>query len=74
MMSRQRCGRGLIAAQGTIAEGAIQKLFVGKMKSYIKCVDVDYESSRIEEFNGACATHGVGRGRALSGLRGQTSR
>ena len=23
------------------------------MKSYIKCVDVDYESSRIEEFNGA---------------------
>ena len=23
------------------------------MKSYIKCVNVDYESSRIEEFNGA---------------------
>lgn len=22
------------------------------MKSYIKCVDVDYESSRIEDFNG----------------------
>ena len=38
--------------QGTIAEGAIAKLFVGKMKSYIKCVNVDYESSRIEEFNG----------------------
>ncbi len=38
--------------QGTKAEGAIQKLFVGKMKSYIKCVDVDFESSRIEEFNG----------------------
>lgn len=38
--------------QGTQAEGAIAKLFVGKMKSYIKCVDVDYESSRIEEFNG----------------------
>ncbi|CAK5277441.1 unnamed protein product [Mycena citricolor] len=32
-------------------EGAIAKLFVGKMKSYIKCVNVDYESSRIEEFN-----------------------
>ena len=38
--------------QGTKAEGAIQKLFVGKMKSYIKCVNVDFESSRIEEFNG----------------------
>ncbi|KAH6918657.1 ubiquitin carboxyl-terminal hydrolase 5 [Coprinopsis sp. MPI-PUGE-AT-0042] len=37
--------------KGTKAEGAIQKLFVGKMKSYIKCVNVDYESSRIEEFN-----------------------
>jgi len=38
--------------KGTKAEGAIQKLFVGKMKSYIKCVNVDYESSRTEEFKG----------------------
>lgn len=37
--------------KGTRAEGAIAKLFVGKMKSYIKCVNVNYESSRIEEFN-----------------------
>lgn len=37
--------------KGTKAEGAIQKLFVGKMKSYIKCVNVDYESSRVEDFN-----------------------
>ncbi|KAG6878712.1 hypothetical protein C0993_011527 [Termitomyces sp. T159_Od127] len=37
--------------KSTKAEGAIAKLFVGKMKSYIKCVNVDYESSRIEEFN-----------------------
>ncbi|KAF9301521.1 hypothetical protein BGZ74_006608 [Mortierella antarctica] len=36
--------------KGTAAEGAIQKLFVGKMKSYIKCIDVDYESSRVENF------------------------
>ena len=42
----------LTSRQGTKAEGAIQKLFVGKMKSYIKCVNVDFESSRIEEFNG----------------------
>jgi hypothetical protein len=38
--------------QGTKAEGVIAKLFSGKMKSYIKCVHVDYESSRIEEFDG----------------------
>ncbi|KAJ7285909.1 hypothetical protein C8J57DRAFT_1496609 [Mycena rebaudengoi] len=37
--------------KGTKAEGAINKLFVGKMKSYIKCVNVDYESFRTEEFN-----------------------
>ncbi|PIL34481.1 hypothetical protein GSI_03258 [Ganoderma sinense ZZ0214-1] len=37
--------------KGMKAEGAIQKLFVGKMKSYIKCVNVDFESSGIEEFN-----------------------
>ncbi|KAF9778397.1 cysteine proteinase [Thelephora terrestris] len=36
--------------KGTRAEGAIAKLFSGKMKSFIKCVNVDYESSRIEEF------------------------
>ncbi|TFY56142.1 hypothetical protein EVJ58_g7817 [Rhodofomes roseus] len=45
--------------KGTIAEGAIQKLFVGKMKSYIKCVNVDFESSRIEEFNGISNLHFV---------------
>ncbi|KII89207.1 hypothetical protein PLICRDRAFT_599629 [Plicaturopsis crispa FD-325 SS-3] len=37
--------------KGTKAEGAITKLFVGKMRSFVKCVNVDYESSRIEEFN-----------------------
>ncbi|KAI8605315.1 cysteine proteinase [Dissophora ornata] len=36
--------------KGTAAEGAIQWLFVGKMKSYIKCINVDYESSRVENF------------------------
>ncbi len=38
--------------QGTLADGAITKLFVGKMKSYIKCVNVDFESSRMEDFYG----------------------
>ncbi|KAI9006948.1 ubiquitin carboxyl-terminal hydrolase 5 [Hyaloraphidium curvatum] len=36
--------------KGTQAEGSIAKLFVGKMKSYIKCVDVDFESSRVEDY------------------------
>lgn len=34
----------------TAAENALSRLFVGKMKSYIKCVNVDYESAREEEF------------------------
>ncbi|KAJ3409581.1 hypothetical protein HDV05_004398 [Chytridiales sp. JEL 0842] len=36
--------------KGTKAEGAILKLFVGKYKSFIKCINVDYESSRFEDF------------------------
>lgn len=41
-----------VKMKGTPAEGAITKLFLGKMKSYIKCVDVNYESSRTEDFYG----------------------
>ncbi|KAK9894556.1 cysteine proteinase [Cystobasidium minutum MCA 4210] len=36
--------------KGTKADGAIKELFSGKMKSYIKCINVEYESSRSEEF------------------------
>ncbi|KAL1915750.1 uncharacterized protein VTP21DRAFT_6509 [Calcarisporiella thermophila] len=36
--------------KNTPADGAIDRLFVGKMKSYIKCINVDYESSRIENY------------------------
>ncbi|KAI8068652.1 hypothetical protein BC940DRAFT_298725 [Gongronella butleri] len=36
--------------KNTPADGAIESLFVGKMKSYIKCIDVNYESSRVEDF------------------------
>ncbi|ORY41889.1 cysteine proteinase [Rhizoclosmatium globosum] len=36
--------------KGTKAEGAISRLFVGKYKSYIKCINVNFESSRIEDF------------------------
>lgn len=36
--------------KGTVAEGALEKMFVGKMKTYISCINVDYESSRLEDF------------------------
>lgn len=36
--------------KGTEAEGALTKMFVGKMKTYISCINVEYESSRIEDF------------------------
>jgi ubiquitin carboxyl-terminal hydrolase 7 len=36
--------------KGTEAEGALARMFVGKMKTYISCINVDYESSRVEEF------------------------
>lgn len=38
------------AMKGTKIEKKLNGIFVGKMKSYIKCVDVPYESSREEEF------------------------
>ena len=36
--------------KGTQAENALANMFVGKMKTYISCINVDYESSRIEDF------------------------
>lgn len=36
--------------KGTSVEGKINELFVGKMKSYIRCINVDYQSVRIEDF------------------------
>ncbi|KAJ3218779.1 hypothetical protein HDU67_004027 [Dinochytrium kinnereticum] len=36
--------------KGSKAEGAISRLFVGKYKSFIKCINVDFESSRTEDF------------------------
>ncbi|CAJ0637306.1 11152_t:CDS:10, partial [Entrophospora sp. SA101] len=42
--------------KNTKADGAITKLFVGKMKSYIKCVKVDYESSHIQLNVKGCKT------------------
>jgi ubiquitin carboxyl-terminal hydrolase 7 len=36
--------------KGTAAEKTLPELFVGKMKTYISCINVDYESSRVEDF------------------------
>ncbi|KAF1813874.1 ubiquitin carboxyl-terminal hydrolase-like protein [Eremomyces bilateralis CBS 781.70] len=36
--------------KGTEAADALGRMFVGKMKTYISCINVDYESSRIEDF------------------------
>jgi ubiquitin carboxyl-terminal hydrolase 7 len=36
--------------RGTPAEYSIHQLFVGRMKSYVKCIHVDYESSRSEDY------------------------
>ena len=36
--------------KGTEAENALEQMFVGKMKTYLRCINVEYESSRIEDF------------------------
>ena len=36
--------------KGTIVSGTIPRLFEGKTISFIRCKNVDYESSRIESF------------------------
>lgn len=36
--------------KGTIAERALPDMFIGKSKTYISCINVDFESSRIEDF------------------------
>ncbi|GAA6000863.1 ubiquitin-specific protease UBP15 [Rhodotorula paludigena] len=48
--NRVLCDKLETKMKGTVADGAINKLFCGKMKSYVKCIDIDYESARSEEF------------------------
>ncbi|KAK6454584.1 ubiquitin carboxyl-terminal hydrolase [Scheffersomyces xylosifermentans] len=38
------------AMKGSEIENSLNDIFVGKMKSYIRCVHVPYESSRVEDF------------------------
>ncbi|KDR67782.1 hypothetical protein GALMADRAFT_231689 [Galerina marginata CBS 339.88] len=37
--------------KNTRTENAIERLFVGKMESYIKCINVNQEDSRIEQYS-----------------------
>ncbi|KWU45004.1 ubiquitin carboxyl-terminal hydrolase 5 [Rhodotorula sp. JG-1b] len=48
--NRVLCDKLETKMKGTAADGAINRLFCGKMKSYIKCIDIEYESARSEEF------------------------
>lgn len=36
--------------KGTEAEHALANMFVGKTKTYVSCINVNYESSRVEDF------------------------
>lgn len=36
--------------KGTVVEGVVNKLFSGKVSSFIRCINVDYESRRLEDF------------------------
>ena len=36
--------------KGTTAEKALPEMFVGRMKTYISCINVDFESARHEDF------------------------
>ena len=47
-----RALQGLLAEimTGTALDGTMQRLFAGAQQTFCKCVNVDYESARIEEF------------------------
>lgn len=49
-MNRILMDRLEMAMKGSPIDGFLNDIFVGKMKSYIKCVNVPYESSREEDF------------------------
>jgi ubiquitin carboxyl-terminal hydrolase 7 len=36
--------------KGTEAEDALSNMFVGKTKTYISCINVDYQSSKVEDY------------------------
>lgn len=49
-LSRKLMERMEEKMKGTDAQNTLPELFCGKVKTYISCIDVDYESSRVEDF------------------------
>ncbi|TPX10919.1 uncharacterized protein E0L32_008125 [Thyridium curvatum] len=49
-LSRKLMERMEEKMKGTQAENVLPSMFSGKIKTYISCINVDYESSRIEDF------------------------
>lgn len=49
-LSRKLMERMEERMKGTKAENMLPQMFSGKIKTYISCINVDYESSRIEDF------------------------
>lgn len=49
-LSRKLMERMEEKMKGTKAENSLAEIFSGKIKTYISCINVDYESSRIEDF------------------------
>ena len=39
-----------VRTQGTVVDGVVTRMFSGKLRSYIRCVNVDYVSTREEDF------------------------
>jgi len=50
--NRVLCDKLESQMKGTSVEGTISKLFEGKMRSYVRCKNVNYESYRDESFYG----------------------
>lgn len=49
-LSRKLIERMEERMKGTAAEDALPKMLSGKVKTYVSCIDVEYESSRVEDF------------------------
>ncbi|KAI1864897.1 hypothetical protein JX265_004097 [Neoarthrinium moseri] len=49
-LSRKLIERMEERMKGTAAEDFLPRMLSGKVKTYVSCIDVDYESSRVEDF------------------------
>ncbi|KAI1262195.1 cysteine proteinase [Xylariaceae sp. FL1019] len=49
-LSRKLIERMEEKMKGTAAEDSLPKMLSGKVKTYVSCINVDYESSRLEDF------------------------